>query len=147
MFKTTAAALSAERNIIMEKVLEFLKEAGTWYIATVEGDQPRVRPFGAQMVYNGKLYITTNNTKKVYKQLLANPKFEISGMNKQGQWIRITGKAIPDDTVEAKQAMLDANPGLNNMYSLDDGIFAVLSVAEATAVIYSFTADPETISL
>jgi uncharacterized pyridoxamine 5'-phosphate oxidase family protein len=147
MFKTTAAALSAERNIIMEKVLEFLKEAGTWYIATVEGDQPRVRPFGAQMVYNGKLYITTNNTKKVYKQLLANPKFEISGMNKQGQWIRITGKAIPDDTVEAKQAMLDANPGLNSMYSLDDGIFAVLSVAEATAVIYSFTADPETISL
>jgi uncharacterized pyridoxamine 5'-phosphate oxidase family protein len=147
MFKTTAAALSAERNIIMEKVLEFLKEAGTWYIATVEGDQPRVRPFGAQMVYNGKLYITTNNTKKVYKQLLANPKFEISGMNKQGQWIRITGKAIPDDTVEAKQAMLDANPGLNSMYSLDDVIFAVLSVAEATAVIYSFTADPETISL
>lgn len=131
----------------MEKVLEFLKEAGTWYLATVDGDQPRVRPFGAQMVYNGKLYITTNNQKNVYKQMKANPKFEISGMNKKGQWIRITGKAVEDESREAKTAMLEANPGLGDMYSLDDGIFTVFAFEEATAVIYSFTSEPETVQL
>ncbi len=131
----------------MEKVLEFLKEAGTWYLATVEGDQPRVRPFGAQMVYNGKLYLTTNNQKKVYQQMKANPKFEICGMNKEGQWIRITGKAVEDTSREARAAMLEANPGLGNMYSLDDGIFTVFAFEEARAVIASFTSEPETIQL
>ena len=96
----------------MEKVLDFLQQAKTWYIATVEGDQPRVRPFGAQMVYNGKLYITTSNQKNVYKQMIANPKVEICGMNPDGRWIRITGKVAEDNSVEAKQAMLDANPSL-----------------------------------
>lgn len=131
----------------MEEVLEFLQEAGTWYLATVEDDQPRVRPFGAQMIYNGKLYMTTNNQKNVYKQMKANPKFEISCMNKQGQWIRITGRAVEDASREAKAAMLEANPGLGGMYSLDDGIFTVFALEEAVAVIYSFTSEPETIQL
>ena len=132
----------------MEKVLEFLQQAKTWYLATVEGDQPRVRPFGAQMVYNGKLYITTSNQKNVYKQMIANPKVEICGMTPDGRWIRITGKVTEDTSVEAKQAMLDANPSLTRMYAVDDGKFAVLYFEEgAVAVISSFTAAPETIQL
>lgn len=131
----------------MEKVLEFLQKAKTWYLATVEGDQPRVRPFGAQMVYNGKLYITTSNQKNVYKQMMVNPKVEICGMDDTGRWIRITGKLVEDTSVEAKQAMLDANPGLNRMYAVDDGKFAVLAFEKgAVAVISSFTAEPETIT-
>lgn len=116
-------------------------------MATVEDDQPRVRPFGAQMIYKDKLYLTTSNQKNVYKQMKANPKFEISCMNKSGQWIRITGKAVENESREAKAAMLEANPSLNRMYSLDDGIFSVFALEEAVAVIYSFTSDPETIKL
>ncbi len=134
-------------DFIMEKVLEFLKNAGTWYIASVEGDQPRVRPFGAQMAYNGKIYFITNNQKKVYAQLKANPKFEISGMDKTGHWIRLEGKAVEDTSDAAKEAMLEANPGLKGMYSVGDGIMAVFSMEDATATIASFTEAPEVIKL
>lgn len=128
----------------MEKVYEFMTK-GAWYIATVEGDQPRVRPFGAQMVYNGKICITTNNTKNVYKQLKANPKFEICSMDAEGRWIRITGKAVEDTSREAKVAMLEANPSLSRMYSLDDGIFAIFAIEDGEATISSFIAAPEII--
>ena len=116
----------------MEKTFEFLKKAGTWYIATVEDDQPRVRPFGAIAIIDGKLYTCTNNTKKVYKQLLENPKAEISGMA-GGKWIRLECKLIPDLRDEARAAMLDANPSLGNMYHLGDGIFEVLRFEDGTA--------------
>ena len=131
----------------MKKALEFLKESGTFYIATTEGDQPRVRPFGAVLEYEGKLYIVTNNTKKCFKQMLQNPKVEISSMNKRGQWIRISGEVANDDRREVKEAALEANPSIKSMYSVDDGIFAVLYFTKGTATIYSFTGEPETFSL
>lgn len=131
----------------MEKALEFLKECGTFYLATTEGDQPRVRPFGAIFEYEGKLYIVSNNTKKCFKQMLENPKVEISGMNKKGQWIRLTGEVAHDDRREVKELALNTIPSLKNMYSIDDGIFAVLYFTKGTATISSFSAEPETFSL
>ena len=131
----------------MKKALEFLQESGTFYLATNEGDQPRVRPFGAVFEYDGKLYIVTNNTKKCFKQMLQNPKVEISSTNKKGQWIRITGEVATDDRREVKEVALDAAPVLKSMYSVDDGIFTVLYFTKGTATISSFTAEPETFSL
>ncbi|EGW38678.1 pyridoxamine 5'-phosphate oxidase family protein [Desulfosporosinus sp. OT] len=131
----------------MKKALEFLKESGTFYLATVDGDQPRVRPFGAVFEYEGKLYIVTNNTKNCFKQMLENPKVEISGMNKKGQWIRITGEVAHDDRREVKELALETIPPLKTMYNIDDGIFAVLYFTKGTATISSFKAEPETFSL
>lgn len=131
----------------MNKALDFLKESGTFYLATVEGDQPRVRPFGAVFEYEGKLYTATNSTKKCYKQMLENPKVEISGMNKKGQWIRLTGEVENDNRREVKEFALEAIPSLKSMYNIDDGIFAVLYFTKGTATISSFTAGPETFSL
>jgi Uncharacterized conserved protein len=131
----------------MKKALEFLQESGIFYLATTEGNQPRVRPFGAVFEYEGKLYIVTNNTKKCFQQMLENPKVEISGMNKTGQWIRVTGEVAHDDRREVKEFALEAAPSLKRMYSVDDGIFAVLYFTKGTATISSFTTEPETFSL
>ena len=128
----------------MEKVLEFLKEAGTYDLATVEGDQPRVRPFGTAHVFEGKLYIQTGKVKDVSKQLMANPKAEICAF-KNGEWIRIAGELIEDDRVEARQSMLDDYPSLQKMYSADDGNTQVFYFKNATATISSFTHEPEVI--
>lgn len=125
----------------METVLKFLQDAQVFYIATVDGDQPRVRPFGAIANINGKLCTCTNITKNVYKQMAANPKIEISAMA-EGKWIRLTATAVADDSVEAKTAMLEACPSLKNMYSADDGIFVVIAITDATAQICSFTEAP-----
>ena len=130
----------------MKEVLEFLKLCGVYFIATVEGDQPRVRPFGAQCEFEGKLYLTTSNQKAVYAQMKANPKVEISGMAPDGRWIRLTAEAVFDERREARKAMLDANPTLGNLYSLDDGKFEVFYLRNASAVICSFTAAPVTYS-
>ena len=92
----------------MKEVLEFLQKAGTFYVATVDGDQPRVRPFGAVCEFEGKLYLVTNNTKDVYRQMLANPKIEISGMA-DNKWIRLSAEVVRDDRREARKAMLDTN--------------------------------------
>lgn len=127
----------------MKETLEFLKKAGTFYLATMDGDQPRVRPFGAVCEFEGKLYLITNNKKDVYKQIMANPKIEISGMA-DGKWIRLSGEAVQDPRREAKKAMLDANPGLRGMYNEDDGIVEVLYLRNATAVFCSFTDAPVT---
>jgi len=128
----------------MKRALEFLKECRTFYVATVEGDQPRVRPFGAVCEYQGRLYIVTNNQKAVFKQILANPKIEICGVAPDRRWIRIAAEAVVDPDREAKAEMLRVNPVLNTMFSLDDGICEVLYLKNATATIYSFTAAPET---
>lgn len=125
----------------MEEVLEFLQKAGTFYVATVDGDQPRVRPFGAVCEFECKLYLVTNNTKDVYKQMLANPKIEISGMA-DNKWIRLSAEVVRDDRREARKAMLDANEGLRNMYNVDDGKVEVLYLKNATATICSFTEPP-----
>ena len=130
----------------MERVMKFLKDAQTYYLATVEGDQPHVRPFGTAHVFEGKLYIQTGKVKPVSKQLMANPKAEICAFH-GGEWIRITGELIEDDRREARQSMLDAYPSLQNMYSADDGNTQVFYFRNAVATIYSFTKDPEVIPL
>lgn len=127
----------------MHKIAEEMKKVGVFYIATAEADgQPRVRPFGAVAEFEGKVYICTNNTKACYAQMLANPKTEISGMEPDGTWIRITAKLVRDDRDAARSAMLEANPDLKQMYHLGDGIFEVLYLEDAVCTKYSFTAEP-----
>lgn len=128
----------------MQEVLDYLKECGTFYLATVEGDQPRVRPFGAVCEFEGKLYITTNNQKKVYSQMLKNPKIELCGMIK-GTWIRIECEAVHDDRREARIKMLADNPSITGMYTADDSLMEVLYLKNATATIYSFQDKPKVI--
>ena len=130
----------------MNKLIDFLNECGTFYLATTEGSRPRVRPFGAVMEYEGKLYICTNNTKKVYAQMLANPWIELSGTI-GSRWIRVEGTIAPDHRLEAREAMLKACPSLQNMYQVNDGIFEVLYFTEGTGTLYSFGANPEEILL
>ena len=128
----------------MDKVLKFLKDTETYYLATVEGDQPRVRPFGTAHVFEGKLYIQTGKIKDVSKQLHQNPKAEICAF-KNGEWLRVSGKLIEDDRNEARQSMLDAYPSLQKMYKADDGNTEVFYFEEATAIFSSFTHEPEVI--
>ncbi len=128
----------------MEKVYEFLKAAGTYYLATVDGDQPRVRPFGTVHIFEGKLYIQTGRSKDVSHQLAANPKAEICAF-KDGVWVRVSGKLVEDDRVEARKSMLDAYPDLRAMYDENDGNTQVLFFQDATATFSSFTAPPETV--
>ena len=126
----------------MERTAKFLKEAETYYLATVEGDQPRVRPFGTVNVFEGKLYIQTGKSKPVSKQLAANPKAEICAF-KNGEWLRVAATLVEDDRREARKAMLDAYPSLRGMYSEDDGNTQVLYLKDATATGSSFTRAPE----
>ena len=131
----------------MNKIVEELKKTGVFYIATVdEGGQPRVRPFGAIAEFAGRVYFCTSNQKACYAQMLKNPKTEISGMEPDGTWIRVTGKLIRDDRDEAREAMLAANENLRAMYHVGDGIFEVLYLEDATCVKYSFTAAPVVIA-
>ncbi|MBR1892971.1 MAG: pyridoxamine 5'-phosphate oxidase family protein [Lachnospiraceae bacterium] len=126
----------------MKRVEEFLKKAGTYYLATVDGDQPRVRPFGTANIFEDKLYIQTGKSKDVSKQIHANPKVELCAfMN--GEWLRVAGELVADDRREAKQAMLDAYPSLQGMYSADDDNTEVLYLKNATATFSSFTKAPE----
>lgn len=125
----------------MQRVYDFLKKAGTYYLATVEGDQPRVRPFGTIDVFEGKLYIQTGKVKPVSKQMQVNPKVEISAMA-GGEWIRVEGTVVRDENVAAKEHMLDAYPNLKAMYSATDDNTEVLYLKDATATICSFTAEP-----
>ncbi|HPD01384.1 MAG TPA: pyridoxamine 5'-phosphate oxidase family protein [Acetivibrio sp.] len=122
----------------MQEVYEFLKNCGTYYLATVEGDQPRVRPFGTVDIFEGKLYIQTGKVKEVSKQLQSNPKAEICAYT-DGKWLRVEGKLVRDDRVEAKKHMLDNYPELKTMYSAEDDNTEVLYFVNATATFYSFT--------
>ena len=128
----------------MEEVFDFLKKCGTFYIATEEGDQPRVRPFGVVNIFEGKLYIQTGKSKNVSKQMQINPNVEICGFM-DGRWIRLEGKVVRDDRREAKASMLDANPMLKSMYSADDDNTEVLFFKNAKATFYSFTDEPKII--
>ena len=131
----------------MNKATEYLKSCGTFYLATDENGQPHVRPFGAVCEFEGKLYIVTNNQKKVYQQMKANGKVEICGMHK-GTWIRVEGTVEEDTRREARVAMMDANTAaLSSMYTVDDNLMTVFYFEHGTATIYSFTADPEVIEL
>ena len=126
----------------MERTAKFLQEAGTYYLATVEGDQPRVRPFGTANIFEGKLYIQTGKSKEVSKQLHINPKAEICAF-KDGQWLRVAATLVEDDRREARESMLNAYPQLRNMYSEDDGNTEVFYLKDATATFSSFVAAPE----
>lgn len=128
----------------MKRVCEFLKEAGVYYLATVEGDQPRVRPFGTAHIFEDKLYIQTGKVKPVSKQIAANPKAEISAF-KDGVWIRIQCELVEDDRVEARKSMLDAYSDLRRMYDENDGNTQVLYLKNAVATFSSFTAEPEVV--
>ena len=129
---------------IMERVCKFLKDAGTYYLATVEGDQPRVRPFGTAHIFEGRLYIQTGKAKPVSGQLMANPKAEICAFH-NGTWVRVAGELVEDDRVEARKSMLDAYPSLRKMYDENDGNTQVFYFKNATATFSSFTSAPETI--
>lgn len=126
---------------MINEVYEFLKKCGVWYIATVEGDQPHVRPFGAVNLYNNRIYIQTGKIKPVANQLKANPKIEISGMA-NGEWIRLKAKAILDEDLKAQEAMLEANPSLKKMYSVNDGNTEVYYLKDIVCDICSFTKEP-----
>lgn len=128
----------------MERVCQFLKDAGIYYLATAEGDQPRVRPFGTANIFENKLYIQTGKSKPVSKQLAANPKAELCAF-KDGAWLRVACELVEDDRIEPKKAMLDAYPELRGMYDENDGNTQVLYLKDAVATFSSFTAPPETI--
>ena len=128
----------------MQEVYDFLKKCGTYYLATVEGDQPRVRPFGTIDIFEDKLYIQTGKIKEVSKQIQANSKVEICAFA-DGVWVRVAGKLVRDDRIEPKRHMLDAYPNLQAMYSPEDDNTEVLYFEHATATFSSFTDAPRVI--
>lgn len=125
----------------MQEVYDFLKKAGTYYLATVDGDQPRVRPFGTVAIFDGKLYIQTGKVKPTSRQLHANPKAEICAFV-DGRWIRVAGRLIADERREAKKHMLDEYPNLRGMYNEDDDNTEVFYFEDAVATISSFGGAP-----
>ena len=129
----------------MKRVCNFLKEAGVYYLATVEGDQPRVRPFGTAHIFEDKLYIQTGKVKPCSQQIMANPKVEISAFH-NGVWVRIAGELVEDNRVEAKKSMLDAYPNLRGMYDENDSNTQVFYFKHAVATFSSFGAAPETVT-
>ena len=128
----------------MQEVLDFLKKTGTYFLATAEGDQPRLRPFGTAHVYEGKLYIQTGKIKPCSKQMADNPKVEICALDGD-VWVRIAATAVNDDSKAAKQSMLDAYPMLQGRYSADDDNTQVLYLKDATATFWSFTGEPRVV--
>ena len=129
----------------IEEVAAFLENAGTYYLATVDGDQPRVRPFGTVLLSGGKLYIETGKSKDVSKQIAANPKVEICAF-KGAKWLRVAGELAEDDNRDAKVAMLEKMPSLKAMYSADDGNMQMLYFKSATATFSSFKEPPKVVT-
>ena len=127
----------------IQKLHEFLTEAGTYYLATTDGEQPRVRPFGTALLFEDKIYILTSKEKSVSKQIDSNPKFEISAMNTPDKWIRVSGILKTDDRIEVHQAMLEAYPHLKDMYTAGGENTHTLYLDNVKSVIYSFTEEPE----
>lgn len=131
----------------MNAAVKFLKDCGTFYLATLDGNYARVRPFGAVMEFEGKTYICTNSEKDVYRQMIRNPNIELSATAEDGRWIRITGQAVVDNRDEAKLAMFTEYPNLKEMYAGREKLYQVLYLKNVKAVIYSFTGEPETLSI
>lgn len=125
----------------MQEVLKFLKENQTFYISTIEKDQPRVRPFGAITEFEGKLYLITSNSKPVYNQLKENPKFELCAMDNKGDWLRVAATAVFDTRREPKVKMLEDIPMLKTMYNPDDNLMEVFYMQDAQATFSSFTGE------
>lgn len=135
----------AQKNT--EKVYEFLKKAGTYYLATTDKEQPRVRPFGTILLFEDKLYLLTAKTKDVVKQIAANPKFELSAMASLDQWIRVSGELAVDNRAEVQTAMLEDYPHLKENYPVSGENTQTLYFKDATATIYSFTDEAEVLKL
>jgi len=129
----------------MNRAVELLRESGVFYLATNDGDQPKVRPFGAVADIDEKLYICTSNDKECFRQMLANPKVEIAGMLDDERWIRVCGTVKVDSRVEAKEKFLKQHP--LDMYKADDGIFEILYFTSGNVKIYSFSGEPESFEL
>lgn len=131
----------------MNKIVEFLNDTKIFYLATIDGDKPRVRPFGAVMEKDGKIYFCTNNQKDVYRQMQKNPNIEISATKENGDWLRLSGKAVFDSSKDTKQAMLDECPVLKTMYSADDGKFEIFYITNASATVFSLCGKKETLEI
>jgi Uncharacterized conserved protein len=129
----------------MKEVYDYLKKNPTFFLATSDGDQPRVRPFGVVSEFEGRLYISTNNQKEVFKQMQADPKIELCAMGQDNTWLRVEATAAHDDRREARAKMLEENPNLNKLYTVDDGQMAVLYLKDATASFYSFGGEPKVV--
>ncbi len=135
----------AQRDL--QKLYEFLKEAGTYFLATADQDTPRVRPFGTALLFENKIYVLTSKAKDVSKQIDNNPQFEISAMDKEGRWIRVSGVFKADNRTEVHQAMLDAYPNLKSSYEVGGSNTNTLYLDKIKAVIYSFTEEPEVLDV
>lgn len=134
-----------EKN--MQEVQAYLKECGAFFIATTDGDQPRVRPFGVSEIINGRFYIMTGKVKDVYKQMSKNGKFEICALKPSGsEWMRLSGTLVNDETLSVKEEFLNRNENLKSMYKADNDNMAVLYVKDATARFFSFSAPERTIA-
>ena len=131
----------------IRKLHDFLAEAKTYYLATSDGEQPRVRPFGTALLFEGKIYILTSREKEVAKQIDSNPKFEISAMNASDEWIRVSGVLKEDNRIEVHKAMLEAYPHLKGTYTVGGENTHTLYLDEVKAVIYSFTEKPEILDI
>ena len=129
----------------MQEVYDFLKQCGVYYLATVEGDQPRVRPFGTVDIFDGKLYIQTGKSKPVSRQMADNPRVEISAATADGHWIRVQAVAVDDDNRAARVHMLEAYPNLKSLYDPDDGNAQVLYLRDAVATFCSYDTEPREI--
>jgi uncharacterized pyridoxamine 5'-phosphate oxidase family protein len=127
----------------VQEVLAYMREAGVFYLATCQGDQPRVRPFGAAAEFEGRFYMVTSNQKKCYDQMMVNPKVELTAMGKDGSWMRVEAAAVHDGRREARQHMMEENPGLGSLYSIDDGKMEVLYLKGAAATLYSGKGEPK----
>lgn len=129
----------------MQEIYDFLKKCKTYYLATVEGDQPRVRPFGTIDWFDGRLTIQTGRSKNVSKQMLENPKIEICAFDGE-KWLRVSALAVEDPRLEAQQHMLDTHPSLKSRYQAGDGNTQIFALEHGTAVFSSFTEEPKTIT-
>ncbi|MDR1510114.1 MAG: pyridoxamine 5'-phosphate oxidase family protein [Synergistaceae bacterium] len=138
-----AAGNGGDKEAGMKEVYDFLKGCGNYYLATVEGDQPRVRPFGSLAIFESKIYFQTGKIKDVSKQMATNPKIEICAFDGKGAWVRVQAVAVDDPRREAKQFLLDAHPELKNMYSADDDNTQVLYLKDAVARFHSFSGTGE----
>ncbi len=131
----------------MNEVFDFLRDCGIFFVATVDGNQPKVRPFGFVMEYEGKLCFGTSNQKPFYEQLMANPNIEICATAKDFRWLRLSGKAVFCTTKEAKAQALEIMPTLKRMYSVEDNIFEIFYLENATANFRSMQGEDRTVNL
>jgi len=128
----------------MNEVYEFLKKCGVYYLATIDNNKPKVRPFGTIDMYNGKLYIQTGKVKDVANQMKTNSNVELSGMF-EDKWIRVSAQVVLDESIEAQKHMLDSYPSLQGMYKAGDGNTEVYYLKNVTAQICSFSQEPKII--